>query len=256
LRLTVLIVEDEPLPRDGLRMFLAGDPDTETILEARNGPEAVELIGRRHPDLVLLDVQMPRMDGFQVIEAAGAAHMPRVIFVTAYDSYAVKAFEVNAIDYLLKPVSEERFRAALERAKERMRTESADVTIEQMRSLMDGMANPKRYVSRLAVRSAGKIYFVEVSQIDWVEAAENYVQLHAGGRQHLLHVPMSRFAASLDPEFFVRIHRSAIVNSRRIKSVSAADHGQYSVVLECGVELQSSRSYSEAIRALITNRFR
>jgi two-component system LytT family response regulator len=254
-RLTVLIVDDEPLPREGLRMFLAGDPDTASILEARNGPEAVELITNRRPDLVFLDVQMPRMDGFQVIETAGADRMPAVIFVTAYDSYAVRAFEVNAVDYLLKPVAEDRFRAAFSRAKERMRNESAEIPARQMRLLLEGIANPKRYLTRLAVRGGGRIFFVDVTDIDWVEAAENYVQLHVGGRRHLLHVSMTTFAAALDPESFIRIHRSAIVNSRRIKSLSPATHGQYIVVLENGVELQSGRNYSDAIRSLITNRY-
>jgi two-component system LytT family response regulator len=255
MRLTVLIVDDEPLPREGLKLFLAGDPDTEAVIEARNGPEAVKAIANRRPDLVLLDVQMPRMDGFQVIETVGVEKMPAVIFVTAYDSYAVRAFDVNAVDYVLKPVSEDRFRAALERAKECLQTGSADGAVQQMRSMLESLANPKRYLSRVAVRGRGKIYFIEVADVDWVQAAENYVQLHVGSRQHLLHVPMNTLAASLDPEVFVRIHRSTIINVRRMRSLSPSSHGQYVVVLENGVELQSSRSYGDALRALTTNRY-
>jgi two-component system LytT family response regulator len=195
------------------------------------------------------------MDGFQVIETVGAARMPAVVFVTAFDSYAVRAFEVNAVDYLLKPVSEERFKTAFERAKGRVQNEPAEVSVQQMRSLLEGLANPKRYLSRLAVRGTGKIFFVDVNDIEWVEAAENYVQLHAGGKRHLLHVPMNTLAGSLDPEVFVRIHRSAIVNTRRIKSVAPAAHGQYIVLMESGAELQSSRTYGDAVRGLITNHF-
>jgi len=255
MRLKVLIVDDEPLPREGLRMMLAEDHQIVETLEARNGPEAVALIASKRPDLVLLDVQMPRMDGFQVIDAVGPERMPAVIFVTAYDSYALKAFEVNAIDYLLKPVHEDRFRGALERAKARIQAEPAEAAGGRMLSLLETIAHPRQYLKRLAIRSSAKTVFVKVQDVDWMEAAENYVQLHVGEKRHLLHIPITTLEAALDPNSFVRVHRSVIVNLQRIKSLSPATHGQYTIVLESGVQLQSGRSYSEAVRALTVNHF-
>ena len=255
MRLRVIVVDDEPLARAGLKMLLAEDRQVVDIFEARNGPEAVAMIADTRPDLVLLDVQMPLMDGFQVIETIGAEHMPAVVFVTAHDSYAMKAFEVNAIDYLLKPVQDERFRSALERAKSRLRNEPAGVNSGRMMSLLETIANPRKYLKRLAVRSPGKTIFVNVDDVDWMEAAENYVELHVGDKRHLLHVPLSTLEGSLDPSAFARIHRSVIVNLQRIRSLTPSTHGQYTIVLESGAQLQSGRSYSEAVRALTVNPF-
>jgi len=236
-------------------MLLADDPQVIDIFEARNGPEAVALITDTRPDIVLLDVQMPQMDGFQVIDTIGAEHMPAVVFVTAYDSYALKAFEVNAIDYLLKPVNEDRFRSALERAKSRLQTEPSGASSGRMLSLLETIANPRRYLKRLAVRSSGKTTFVNVDDVDWMEAAENYVELHLGEKRHLLHVPLTTLEGSLDPNSFARIHRSVIVNLHRIRSLTPLTHGQYTVLLESGAQLQSGRSYSEVVRALTVNPF-
>ncbi len=255
MRIKVLIVDDEPLAREGLRMLLADHPAVSAMVEARNGPEAVALIATERPDLVLLDVQMPQMDGFQVIDAVRTGNMPAVIFVTAHDAYALRAFEVNAIDYLLKPVNAGRLRDALERATVRLLGEPTGAASARMLSLLETIAHPRHYLKRLAVRKSASTTFINVESIDWIEAAENYVQIHAGKTTHLLHVPISTLATSLDPGTFVRIHRSSIVNVNRVQRLVPASHGQYAVVLDSGVELQSGRSYGEVVRALTANCF-
>lgn len=252
-QLIALIADDEPLARDGLRMLLAGDPEFSTVIEAKNGQEAVSAIRNRRPDLVFLDVQMPEMDGFDVVQKIGPGLMPAVVFVTAHDQYAIRAFEINAIDYLLKPVTSERFAQTLERAKTRVR--STDEVSRQMISLLEAIASPSRYVKRLAVRSTGKTQFVEVGEVEWIQAAENYVQLHIGTTRHLLHVAMNTLEASLDPKLFLRIHRSMIVNIESIKELRPAAHGEYVIVLSSGIRLQSSRTYHEKIKLLASNPF-
>lgn len=252
---TALLVDDEPLAREGLRMLLARDPEVAAIGEARNGREAVEAIRTTRPDLVFLDVQMPEMDGFAVVTELGAEQMPAVVFVTAHDKYAIQAFEINALDYLLKPVTEERFSKALARAKLRLQSKPGDDASRQILSLLETIASPQRSLKRLAVRSAGRTIFVDVDEIDWMEAAENYVQLHAGRAEHLLHVTMNTLEKSLDPVVFLRIHRSVIVNVGRIKELQPVMHGEYVVTLTNGVRLQSGRMYNEKLKALAANPF-
>jgi two-component system LytT family response regulator len=252
-QLTALIVDDEPLARDGLRLLLADDPQVSTVLEARNGLEAVSVIRERQPTLVFLDVQMPEMDGFSVVQEVGPERMPAVVFVTAHDRYAIRAFEINAIDYLLKPVAAQRFHQALERVKARLN--AGEETHRHMVSLLEAIASPSRYVKRLAIRSAGRTSFLGVEEIDWIQAAENYVQLHSGSASHMLQVTMNTLEASLDPEVFIRIHRSMIVNIERIKELQPESHGEYVIVLRSGVRLQSSRSYHDKVKALTSNPF-
>ena len=252
---TALLVDDEPLAREGLRILLAHDADIAAIQEARNGREAVEAIRAARPDLVFLDVQMPEMDGFAVVEEVGAEQMPAVVFVTAHDKYAIQAFEINAIDYLLKPVTGERFTKALARAKARLAAKPSDDASRQILSLLETIAAPRQSLKRLAVRSAGRTVFVDVEDIDWIEAAENYVQLHCGRAEHLLHVTMNTLGKSLDPEVFLRIHRSVIVNVRRIRELQPAMHGEYVITLANGVRLQSGRLYNEKLKALAANPF-
>jgi two-component system LytT family response regulator len=250
--LKVLVVDDEPLARQGLRMLLHSDS---LVMEARNGREAVARIRAEKPDLVLLDVQMPRMDGFAVIEAVGADHMPAVIFVTAHDRYAVRAFETCAVDYLLKPVTEERFRIAFERARNRLRAAPPDESTRQMRAVLDAIANPRRYLSRLAIRSGDRTIFLTMDEVEWIEAAQNYVCVHAGQTTHLLHVPMSTIEESLDPEAFVRIHRSYIVNLRHVRQLWTLPNRQCVLELASGERLPSGRTYGEKIRTLLANPF-
>jgi two-component system, LytTR family, response regulator len=256
---TLLIVDDEPLAREGLRLLLAGDPDVGTVHEAKDGREAVASLRERRPDLVFLDVQMPEMDGLavirEVIREVGPESMPAVVFVTAHDKYAIQAFEVNALDYLLKPVTRERFAQALARAKTRLRTEPAGEAGRQILSLLETLGVPSRALKRLAVRSAGKTSFVDIADVDWIEAAENYVKLHAGRASHLVHVAMNTLEKSLDPETFLRIHRSIIVNVGRIQELEPVAHGEYVVSLPHGVRVRSGRTYHEKLRALASNPF-
>jgi two-component system LytT family response regulator len=236
-------------------VLLSRDSEVSEIREARDGREAVEAIREFNPDLVFLDVQMPEMDGFEVVRKIGAEAMPQVVFVTAHDQYAIQAFEINALDYLLKPVLEERFVKALVRAKSRIRSNVAADSNRQIIGLLETIASPRSYVKRLAVRSGGKTVFVDAEDVDWIEAMENYVELHVGGVSHLLHVTMNTLEKSLDPEIFLRIHRSIIVNLVRIKNLQSGAHGEYVITLRDGARLQSGRTYSSRLRALVNNPF-
>ena len=251
--MNVLIVDDEPLAREGLRILLADEPGIDSIAEARNGAEAVAMIRTRRPDLVLLDVQMPEMDGFAVLKELGADAMPPSIFVTAHDQYAIRAFEVNAIDYLLKPVTRARFQQAIARVRERVSAQGMDN--QHVRALLQQLSQAPRFISRIALRSAGRISFVNVEEILYVQAAENYVQLHLKASRHLLHVPIATLESSLDPELFLRIHRSLIVNMGHVQELETGPHGEYIVVLEGGARLQSSRSYHDRIKRWAANPF-
>lgn len=255
MNLTTLIVDDEPLAREGLRALLSRDPEVSAIHEARDGREAVAAIRERKPDLVFLDVQMPEMEGFEVVRAIGADSMPAVVFVTAHDQYAIRAFEINALDYLLKPVIEDRFAQALARAKTRLGARPAAEPNGQIMALLETLASPRSYLRRLAVRSTGKIVFLGIEEVDWIGGAENYVEVHAGRTAHLLHVTLSALEQSLDPAVFLRIHRSIIVNCGRIKEMQPGAHGEYVITLRDGVRLQSGRTYAERLKAFANNPF-
>lgn len=255
MRLSVLVVDDEPLAREGLKLLLRRQSQVESVSEARNGREAITLIREKKPDLVLLDVQMPRTDGFAVVHAIGAERMPPVIFVTAHDQYAIRAFEIAAIDYLLKPVTEERFALAFKRAVGKLEGTPYEDGTKQVLALLDIIANPPRQIERFAVRSGESTIFVPVNEVDWIEAFQNYVRLHAGGATYLLHVPMNTIESVLDSNRFLRIHRSHIVNVRRIAQLWPVAHGQYAVELKSGQRLQSGRTYSERIRRALENPF-
>lgn len=252
---TALIVDDEPLAREGLRLLLSEDGDFSAIHEAKNGREAVEMIETTNPDLVFLDIQMPEGDGISVIRQIGPDRMPTVVFVTAHDRYAIQAFEINALDYLLKPVTAARFQQTLQRSKVRLQSQTTGDGNRQIIQLLETLAAPSRYIKRMAVRSAGKTIFVDVEEIDWIEAAENYVQLHTARAEHLVHVAMNALEKSLDPALFVRIHRGVIVNIKRIKEIQPATHGEFFITLYSGVRLQSSRTHSTKLKALTENPF-
>jgi two-component system, LytTR family, response regulator len=254
-RLSVLVVDDEPIAREGLKLLLGRQPQVESISEARNGREAIALIRKQKPDLVLLDVQMPRTDGFAVVHAVGADLMPPIIFVTAHNQYAIRAFEIAAIDYLLKPVTEERFDLAFKRALGRLRGTPHEDATKQLMTMLDAIANPPRQLERFAVRSGENTLFVPINEVDWIEAFQNYVRLHAGPATYLLHVPLNTVEGVLDSNRFLRIHRSYIVNVRRIAQLWSIAHGQYVVELKSGQRLQSGRTYSERIRHALTNPF-
>jgi two-component system LytT family response regulator len=251
--MNVLIVDDEPLAREGIALLLRDEATVTGMAHARNGAEAVAMIRTERPDLLLLDVQMPELDGFGVLKELGAEAIPPVIFITAHDKYAIQAFEVNAIDYLLKPVTRERFSQALCRVRERLNAQGTDN--RHVASLLQQLSTQPKYLQRVALRAGGKISFVGVEDILYVQAAENYVQLHLKGSRHLLHVPIATLESSLDPTVFLRIHRSLIVNLRHIQELETGPHGEYIVLLHGGARLQSSRSYHEKIKTWAANPF-
>jgi two-component system LytT family response regulator len=251
-KLRVLIVDDEPLAREKLRTLLQKEPDVEIAGECRDGAEAVTAIARITPDLVFLDVQMPEVDGFGVLEALPPRALPAVIFVTAYDRYALKAFEVHALDYLLKPFDRARFQKALFRARAELERDRRGGALDQrLRALLKDLNQKRPYAQRLVIREAGRVFFLRVEELDWIEAAGNYARLHAGGDTHLMRETMKALETRLDPDRFVRIHRAAIVNLDRVKELRPGFRGEYVVVLKGGREIISSRSQSERIRALL-----
>lgn len=249
---SALIVDDEPFARASLRALLEREPEAITILEARNGHEAASLIRGERPDVVFLDVQMPDMNGFDVVREVGVTDMPDVVFVTAHDRFAIQAFEINAIDYLLKPVAEERFAQALKRA--RSHRERRDDNGERIVSLLQSLTSPPRTLTRMAVRSAGKTNFVNLEDVRWIQGAENYVQLHTETTRHLVHTTLQSLLELLDPTTFVRIHRSIIVNARHIDQIETGARSEYVVTLNNGAQVHSSRAYSNTIKKLISNR--
>jgi two-component system LytT family response regulator len=249
-----LIVDDEPLAVEGLRLLLRQDSEIAAIDEASGGAEAVAAIRSAPPDIVFLDVQMPEMDGFDVVNAVGVENMPAVVFATAHDRHALRAFEANAIDYLLKPIHRDRFFAALKRAKTRVRVDRDD-SERRIVSLLESMEKAKRRLRRIAVKSAGRTTFVSVKDIDWIGAADNYVELHCGGDCHLVRCSMAEIESALDPDDFVRIHRSVIVNANRVKEVRAGAAGEYTIVTHRGERLESSRGFADNVRTLIQNSF-
>src|ERR1700722_2386860 len=252
--LRALIVDDESLARQGIRMLLDQDAEIGLIEEADNGTRVAELMLTGGFDLMFLDVQMPEMDGFSALRRAGVELAGGVIFVTAYDQYAVEAFEVNAADYLLKPFTPQRFRQALQRAKARIHSGSQG-TDAQVLAVLKRIASQPTYLNRIAVRGAQGTTFVDTKDVDWLKAAENYVELHVGRDCYLVEVTMAEIAKRLDRSRFVRIHRSLIVNSERIRKVQSASHSEYLVTLASGIRLRSGRTYTETMQRLISNPF-
>ena len=238
----VLIVDDEPIARRGLRRLLESETDIEVAGEAGSGPAAVEAIESLRPELVLLDIQMPEMDGLEVVAAIGAERMPPVIFVTAYDRYAIDAFDLNAADYVLKPVDPERLHRALERARQR---KPHDLE-ERLARILD-TARPRR----LVVRSAGRIQFVNIDEIDWIAAEDNYVRIHAAGKTYLMRETVTGIEQRLDSREFLRIRRSTIVRITRIQEVRTLLNGTFEILLSDGTRVTSARRFREAIEKLI-----
>jgi two-component system LytT family response regulator len=246
-KIRTLIVDDEPLARQRLRRLLEADPDIAILGECGDGQQAVTDLRKLRPDLVFLDVQMPVLDGFGVLQELDGTTLPVVIFVTAHDRYAVKAFEVHALDYLLKPFDKERFAGALERAKTQVRQGSAVALNERLQELLQNVPGRRSGPERLMVKSGGRIYFVRIEDVDWMEAAGNYVRLHVGTEDHLLRESLTALEKKLDPTRFVRIHRSTIVNLERIRELQPAFHGDYVIILQDGTELALSRSCREKL---------
>ncbi len=247
----VLLVDDEPLARAGLREWLAGETDVELAGESATGSEAIEAIRRERPDLVLLDVALPEGDGFQVLAALPPEEMPLVVFITAHDRYALQAFDAHAVDYLLKPVELPRFRRALERARERLGQRDRDAWPARLAALLEELRTPHRHPVRLAVRGASHTYYVPVADIDWIEAAGNYAKLHVGRQHHVLRETLTNLETELDPARFCRIHRSAIVNLERIRETQPGDRGDQRLILVNGTRLTLSATHRPQFEARV-----
>lgn len=242
MKMRVLIVDDEPPARRRIRTLLRGARDVEIAGECGDGKSALAAITGKRPDVVFLDVQMPELDGFGVLERLSAAEMPVVIFVTAYDQYALKAFEAHALDYLLKPFARARFEKALERARlEVARRGSGDFARRVVELLRE--QSGRRAAERIVVKTGGRVFFVPVEEIDWIEAEGNYVRIHTGGESHMIRETMAGMEGRLDAARFLRIHRSTLVNIERVKELQPWSHGDYAVVLRDGTKLMLSRTY-------------
>lgn len=248
----VLIVDDEPVARRGLLRLLRQEPDIDVVEECGDGVSAIAAINALSPDLVFLDVQMPELDGFAVIDAIGAARMPAVVFVTAFDEHAVRAFDAQAIDYLLKPVDPERFRRALQRARAHL-AHPDDGLVRRVSEALKLMARrePQQYPARLAIRSEGRVRLLDIADVDRIVAAGNYVEIHAGAKQHLLRETMTSLEARLDPQRFIRVSRAAIVSIAQIREVQPLFNGDFVLLLRNGAQVNGSRRYRAALDVLL-----
>ena len=260
-----LIVDDEPAARDAIRSLLAGDADIRIVGECADGRSALRAIASTSPELLFLDVQMPEMDGFTMLRQVDPARLPVVVFVTAFDQYALRAFDVHATDYLLKPFDDDRFRDAVSRAKQSVRAGQLGRLSEELRALLDGVApaapGPQSaapggpYLKRLVIKSGGRVTLLNVRDIDWIEAEGDYVKIHVGKAWHLLRETMKRLETQFDPARFVRIHRSTIVNVERIKELQPYFRGEYVVILQDGKGLKLSRGYKEHLESVLGRKF-
>jgi two-component system LytT family response regulator len=250
-KIRTVIVDDEELARERIQTLLEQQPDIEIVGLCADGTSAIETIDRERPDLVFLDVQMPGMDGFEVVRNVDADHMPAIVFVTAHDGHALRAFEINALDFLLKPFDQARFEKALERARGQVNRDRGSHFDARLVSLLEGLHEERKYPERLIVKSGGRVFFVRTEDIDWVEASGNYVKIHAKGEAHLIRESMKNMEAKLDAKIFVRIHRSAIVNIDRIKELEPWFHGEYVVIMRDGTRLTASRVFSDRLSTAI-----
>ncbi|MBK7140759.1 MAG: response regulator transcription factor [bacterium] len=256
-KIRTLIVDDEPLAREGIRMLLEPDSGFSIVAEAGNGAEAIEMIRLHHPDLVFLDIQMPGMNGFDVLKALDGEPMPLIVFVTAYDSYAIRAFEVHAVDYVLKPVDPARFQTSLERIKSDLQLRRGGAITARMTALLEALRreevkiDTRGFLERFVIKEGDRIYFVNTDDVDWIEAADYYVQLHTGKKTHLIRETLNRLETQLDPAKFIRIHRSTIVNSTRIKELKRHFQSEFIVILQDGTNLKMSRSYRDNLSGFL-----
>jgi two-component system, LytTR family, response regulator len=249
-----LIVDDEPLARERLRALLADRPSIAVIGECASGADALETIRRERPDLVLLDVQMPELDGFEVLQAIAPEEWPAVIFVTAYDQYALRAFDVNAVDYLLKPFDRARFERAIGRAEADLGERRNAVAGARLLALVESLRRDRSRPQRIVVKTGGRIFFVNVAEIDWIEAAGNYVRLHVGSTTHLLRDTMKRLEGRIAGARFARLHRSAMVNVDRIRELQQDATGAWNVVLVDGTHLGAGRDADLRLREALERR--
>lgn len=251
IRLRAVIVDDEMLARQIIREMLEHDPEVEIAAECVNGREAVEAIQTHQPDLLFLDIQMPEVAGFEVLEALKGEQLPIVIFVTAYDQYAVRAFDYHALDYLLKPFDRERFEMAVSRAKAQVRRERNGELDRRIVALLEALKAEAKYVERLVIKNGGRVFFLETGEINWVEAEGNYVRLHTDKKAHLLRETISSLEEQLDPKKFLRVHRSTIVRIDSIRELQPWFHGEYHIILHNGTKLTLSRNYREQLQSVL-----
>jgi two-component system LytT family response regulator len=245
-----LIADDEPLMRGRIRDLLAEEPDFLLVGECATGRAALSAIGQLNPELVFLDVQLPELDGFELLDRLDGARRPAIVFVAAQDQYALRAFEVHALDYLMKQFDRARFKAALDRARrEILRQNSLDLN-QHLMDLIRDLGGKSSGVDRLVVKSAGRIRFLKTEEVDWIEAAGNYVRLRIADETHLLRETMAGIESKLDPRKFIRIHRSTIVNLERVKEIYPKLYGEYIVTLRDGTQLTMSRGYREKLAEL------
>lgn len=254
MKIRTLIVDDEPLARERLRKLLDAEPDIEIAGECADGAAALETALAERPDLIFLDVQMPELDGFGVVAGLDMDPLPAIIFVTAHDRFALKAFEVHALDYLLKPFDRERFKKALERARELVKQRHTGDLSSRLASLITDLKPNKpdpKHLDRLAIKTEGRVLFFKTDDIDWIEAADNYVSIHVGNEEHLHRETMASLEAKLPPARFLRINRSTIVNIERIREMQPMFHGDYVVILKNGARLSLSRNYRDKLNHLL-----
>ena len=251
MKIRVLVVDDEALARQRACQLLKADAEIEVIDQCGDGQTAVEAIQKQKPDLVLLDVQMPELDGFGVVEVVGADKMPPVIFVTAHEKFALKAFDVHAIDYLLKPYDKERFETAIKRAKDKLTREKSGDLQTRMNALLGELKTQPKTANRLVVKTEGRVLLLKNEDVDWVEAADNYVVLHVAAETHMLRETMTSIEGRLPSEKFIRVNRSTIVNIDRIKELQPLFHGEYVIILKNGTKLTLSRGYREKLDLLL-----
>lgn len=250
MKIRTLIVDDESLARERLRQLLQPAPDIELVGECSDGQEAIAAIEEKKPDLVFLDIQMPELDGFDVLQGIRSEPRPVIVFVTAYEKFAVRAFEVHAVDYLLKPFDRERFQQALARATEQVRHRSSGSQQERHAALIAEIKPAAKNPERLAIKSSGRVVLVKVAEIDWIKAAHNYVELHENTQTHLLRETLGSLEQRLPPERFVRISRSVMVNVERVKELQPLFWGEYAVLLQDGTRLTLSRRYRNKVPQL------
>jgi len=243
-----LVVDDEAPARRRIRRLLLAEPDIMLAGECGDGASAIQVIAHEHPDLVFLDVQMPEQDGFDVLKAIPARELPAILFVTAFDRYALRAFDVHAVDYLLKPFTAERFRTALDRARQRLARRVPDVGLSE---LAESIRSRPSYLTRVVVKSGSRSIVVDLASVDWMEAADNYIRLHVQSREYLLRETLAALEERLDPDRFVRIHRSAIVTVDRVATLTPLSHGDAEVVLRDGTRLTASRTWRDHIRRAV-----
>jgi len=252
-KIRVLVVDDEPLARRGIRQLLDSETDFEIVGECKNGREAVSALEKLSPELIFLDIQMPLLDGFSFIEKVGAQNLPEIVFVTAYDEYAIRAFEINALDYLLKPVDPERFQKTLERVREQIKNKQPRQMEQKLAALLEKLKLPEseKHLERIAIKENGRVTFLNIDEILWISSEGNYVGLHTKGETHLLRETMDAIERKLDSRKFLRLRRSTIIRIEQIKELYPLFNGEFEVVLKNGTRLASSRRYRKNLDALL-----